>query len=101
MHGDLRLGQTYARNSITLFSLNVFCSSKTENEATALRGNLIHFCLPKRYLSKPIAKAKSPGHFGLADAPDFGSTMQRDIPRWRCLQKSARSLVVSIARWPP
>jgi hypothetical protein len=32
-------------NSITLFSLKVFCSSQTKNEATPLRGNLIHFCL--------------------------------------------------------
>src|SRR6516165_3247318 len=69
--------------SITLFSLKVFCSSQTENEATPLRSNLIHFCLPKRHLSKPVAKAKSPRHFGLADAADFGSTMQGDIPRSR------------------
>jgi len=37
-------------NSITLFSLQVFCSSETENEVTPLRGNLIHFCLPKKVL---------------------------------------------------
>jgi len=52
-------------NSITLFSLQVFCSSETENEVTPLRGNLIRFGLPKRYLSQSIAKAKSPRHFGL------------------------------------